>query len=126
MFNRAVNAFRKGIHRKSSQSVSQDDDLLYASTFEDEDEMRSERLSIRPTTSCSFRSLENTQCASSSVSLGAALQSSEGIQSFVFGWLSYVFFFVVIPINQNWKCLQINFANSYITLCESSNIIALH
>lgn len=82
MFNRAVTAFRKGIHRKSNQSALQNDEDLYSTTEDEEDDgvVVCERLSIRSTTtSCSFRTLEHSQSGSSGI-LGGSLQStSEGI-----------------------------------------------
>lgn len=81
MFNRAVNAFRKGIHRKSAQSASYDEEL-YVTTEDEEDEdanVIAERMSIRSTTSCSFRKLEHSQSGTSSGILSGSVQTSEGI-----------------------------------------------
>lgn len=78
MFNRAVNAFRKGIHRKSSSSASQDDDISPSPTEDDynDDASSGDRMSVRSTPSFQLIDRSSSCC---STAIGGSLHSSEGI-----------------------------------------------
>lgn len=98
MFNRAVNAFRKGIHRKSSPPESQDDDFSITTTYgddEDDEAAVDGRLSVRSTPS-SFRLLNRgSSCCDAAAAIAGSMHSSEGIISIYriinCGWFSVLF-----------------------------------